>query len=152
VEKAEVVLTKALNLSSTNEVALYNIASLFHKHKGDLQASGNALYRLTKLNGNHTGALQQLGRVLIDTFKQRPILSEEEEESAGERPNLREAMDYYEKAIALVSDPSNIIIEYLNSINEHGDVREKVRAYIYIYVYICINIYIYIYVYIYIYI
>ena len=33
VEKAEEVLTKALNLSDTNEVALYNIASLLHKHK-----------------------------------------------------------------------------------------------------------------------
>lgn len=135
---AEKVLLQAIKADPQSEIALFNLAVLYHKHSTDLQAACNCLKKILENNPKHAVAMHMMARVCVDKFK-RILLDNASNVRRKIQPStgtgtgtdiapLDEAMDYFEKAAILVKEPSKIVSEYFKIISRLGNYKQKLRA------------------------
>lgn len=117
VEAAEAMFFKAIQLDSENAVAIYNLALLMHKHKGNFAGAEGLLLKLAAKSPPHASSLHQLGRVYLDKFK-----------ADGDQRDLENSIKYFEKAVEVLRDPSMCMMEYCKVVSECGSSRQKTRA------------------------
>jgi tetratricopeptide (TPR) repeat protein len=113
-DKAEEVLFKAAQLDPDNAVAVYNLALLLHRHRGNLSGA-EAL--LSKLAHKHVASLQLLARVQLDKFR-----------ASQDQRDLEDCLLNFQRAMEQLKDPALCMLEYLKVVLESGSNRQRVRA------------------------
>jgi len=113
-DKAEEVLFKAAQLDPDNAVAVYNLALLLHRHRGNLSGA-EAL--LNKLAPKHVASLQLLARVQLDKFR-----------ASQDQRDLEDCLLNFQRAMEQLRDPALCMLEYLKVVLESGSNRQRVRA------------------------
>lgn len=155
-EHAEPYLVKALGLDDENEVALYNLALLYHKYKpvGPENSAENGtkvaleMYRrLVARNSQHLSGLLQLARLLVEinSNKDRENSTATNAFSAEDavvttsttsgkvvdptkvsRAWMEEVIELYEAVIPRHKEPDAVVCEYTKVVNKYGSARQKV--------------------------
>jgi len=107
-------LKGALDIDINNEVALYNLGILLYKHRSELHLSEDYFKKLIVIVPKHGAALQQVARINVDLHK--ATLGDGKNSKTDYGPdgnvsvnNLDNAIDYYEKTLAVLPDPGSLI-------------------------------------------
>lgn len=135
IDAAEIHLTKALSIASSNEVALFHMGTLLYKNIIDLISAYQHLDALVTVNPRHLPGRQQLARVLADL--QRELIAPKSEPTpqfqslkASLRPKdfMEVAATHYEESIKLAGEPDRIILEYIRAVNKSGTPSALMRC------------------------
>lgn len=135
IDSAQEQLEKALTLSSSNEVALFNMGTLLYKNRNDLVSAYQHLSALVLVNPKHLPGRQQLARVLTDL--QREFNSPKSEPTAefrslqqSLRPQdfMEAAVMHYEQSILLAGEPDRIILEMIRAVNKEASAVMLMRC------------------------
>lgn len=139
---AEPLLTAALKLDVTCEVALYHLALLlFRERKAThLDQAENLLRQVIGNNPQHANGMLTLARLFADAaqamFKSAPPTGNgtvpagyvpSSWASKSKETVAEECVALYEKAIALAKEPAFIAAEFLKFVSMYGSNKAKVR-------------------------
>jgi tetratricopeptide (TPR) repeat protein len=136
IDGAQEYLSKALTISSSNEVALFHMGTLLYKNRQDLLGAYQHLNALVTVNRKHLAGRQQLARVLTDLQKELispssgEVSSEIRELHGSLRPSdfMTAAIEHYEESIRLASEPDRIVLEYIRAVNKGGGAQALMRC------------------------
>lgn len=129
--KGRQMLATALKMNPSCEVALYNLAVLHHRQKPqpDLAVAADMLRALLAVAPQHANAHLQLARVLGDAYRRDCSVAvaggvDTDSSSRLER-NFTELCRHYEKAVSLLREPGEAILEYLKLAAAFGSAFQK---------------------------
>lgn len=140
---AEPLLTAALKLESTCEVALYHLALLFFRERKatHLDQAETLLRQVIGNNPQHANGMLTLARLFADAtqamFKSAPPAGNgtvpadyvpSTWASKSKETVAEECIALYEKAIALAKEPAFIASEFLKFVSMYGSNKAKVRT------------------------
>lgn len=123
--KAETFLLRALQLDTRCEVAMYNLALLYHRNKHDAFTSENYLRKMLVLNPKHVNAMHLLATIILETMRKAAGKAAVPSQSVSP---LEEAFILYEKAITLSKNPSHLLSEYCAVVHALGSSKRRLAA------------------------
>lgn len=140
---AEPLLSAAVKLDGTCEVALYHLALLFYRDRKSthLDQAEGLLRQVIQNNPQHANAMLTLARVFADvvqamfkhissggTVANLPSGSVPSSWKGKSKESLsEECVSLYERAIQLAKEPTFIASEYLKFVSSYGSNKSKVR-------------------------